>query len=81
MQNNLVAAAVVAVGLILAASFGRYQIIAGSFFDPVGSPPTGGVIYRIDRLTGEVEACVPWHPDVADLEPKQPSWCAAEVRS
>lgn len=46
MPTNLIAAVVIAVGLVIAAMFGRYDIRAD-----------GMTVYRIDRLTGKVEIC------------------------
>jgi hypothetical protein len=46
MPENVIAAAVVAVGLVIAAMFGRYDIRAD-----------GLTVYRIDRFTGHVDIC------------------------
>ncbi len=69
MPTNLIAAAVVAVGLIIAAMFGRYEINAH------GSGPH--VVYRVDRLTGTVETCIPTIAAMEDVpsDAAQPKWC------
>lgn len=65
MPANLIAAAVVAAGLIIAAMFGRYEIASFS-----AQPAT---VARLDRLTGKVETCV---LALADVENGgQPKWC------
>lgn len=67
MAKYLGASAVVAVGLIVAAMFGRYEIQSSM-------AANGWTVFRIDRLTGDVESCVVTYAAVP--EGKQPSWCS-----
>ena len=71
MPISILAAAVVALGLVIAAMFGRYEIDANA---QVGQMQ---VIARIDRLTGNVEFCVPLltFDDKLENDLKQPGWC------
>ena len=69
----LIAATVIAVGLIIAALFGRYEI------QPHGGPLA--LVYRVDRLTGTVESCqigLAMAETVGNMDmeaAKQPTWC------
>lgn len=76
MPNNLIAAAMVAVGLIIAAIFGRYEIAT--------SGSNQSVVYRIDRLTGTIESCqtkiafafiLNDNREDSNEDAKQPKWC------
>lgn len=68
-RRLLVAAALLASAIVGAAAFGRYEIAA-----------TDGVrIYRVDRLTGHVEACNVM-PEGTRAATAQPTWCAAFKR-
>jgi hypothetical protein len=64
----------IAIGLLAAALFGRYDIVSH------GSQPI--LIFRVDRLTGEVEACMAHPASASESEgvKAQPAWCKASVK-
>ncbi len=64
------AALVLGICIIAAAFVGRYEIASEE-----------SAIFRIDRMTGRVEACLPYPENRADdVGAAQPTWCAAEYR-
>lgn len=76
MPINLIAAAVVAVGIVVAAMFGRYEIQVHT-----GGSIKQTVVYRADRLSGDVETCFPVYASLdepTNIE-KQPGWCKADL--
>lgn len=62
MVRFLVGALILSVAVIAAAMFGRYEITASN----------GTVVYRLDRLTGQVEACF---TNARLIRQHQPKWC------
>lgn len=70
----IVGAALLAIALIVAAMFGRYEIEAH------GSQPI--LIFRADRLTGEVEGCMAYPDSTKETEQvkAQPKWCKAAIK-
>lgn len=66
LKDNLLAGVAVAIGLVAAASFFRYEIA-------VGAEPKF-LVYRLDRLTGRVELCIAVGQVI---EEAQPRWCKA----
>jgi hypothetical protein len=65
MRSSL-AAAIISIGLIIAAMFSRYEIASST-------AANGWIVYRLDRLTGKVENCIPAY--AANKEARQPEWC------
>jgi hypothetical protein len=70
----LIGAVIVAIALVVAALFGRYEIQAH------GSQPI--FVFRVDRLTGEIEGCMAYADSTKDSEQvkAQPKWCKASIK-
>ena len=76
MAKFIAAAAIIAIGLICAATFGRFDIEVH-----IGGPIKQVVVYRVDRLTGTVESCFPVYASFDDPSARrdQPEWCKADL--
>lgn len=71
MAKILIPSAALALGIAIAGMFGRYELDANTY---IGKQR---VVARIDRLTGNVEFCVPLLTlsDQPESEINQPNWC------
>lgn len=74
-QYQIIAAAVVvALAVLAAAMFDRYEIEAH------GSQPI--VVFRVDKLSGAVEGCMAYPDSTKDSDQvkAQPKWCKAAIK-